>query len=399
MAVPHQFVVIGASFAGLTIAHGLLRDILPTVSNRNGQRYKVILINPTEEFLWKVGVPRVLVKPAVLPLEKALLPILPAFEKYDPQQFEFVKAYATRIDPASRTIQLSTQEAVRYDSLVICSGTNASTNIWSTTPGSDALRVAIQNIHDRLPNAQAVLVAGGGPAGVETAGELGEVYGGQKDIMLLSGTTNLLNSLNNKKIGQDAEEMLKSMGVKVTHNVRVSSHEAKGEQELVRLSNGETKTVDVYIEAVGDRPNSSFVPVDWRDETGRVKCNPQTLRLNVDGVANVYCYGAVGSYSDGSIVDIAFGKKSILESIKLDLEGHGKCPLLHLSQCLRCAEPGPRTNNVYKKNTSDWLAVPIGSTQGVGALFGWRLPSFFIRMVKSKDFMIGNAAKYLEGAA
>jgi len=341
MAVPHQFVVIGASFAGLTITHGLLRDILPTLSNGNGQSYKVILINPTEEFLWKVGVPRVLVKPAVLPLEKALLPIQPAFERYGPQQLEFVKAYATRIDPASRTIQLSTNDAVRYDSLVICSGTNASTNIWSTTPGSDALRVAIQNIHDKLPDAQTVLVAGGGPAGVETAGELGEVYGGQKDIMLLSGTTNLLNSLNNKKIGQDAEHMLKNMGVRVIHNVRVSSHEAKGEQELVRLSNGETKTVDVYIEAVGDKPNSSFVPIEWRDKTGRVKCDPQTLRLNVAGVASVYCYGAVGSYSDGSVLDIAFGKRAILESIKLDLEGHGKCPFASPQTRLTMRRTGP----------------------------------------------------------
>ena len=63
------------------------------------------------------------------------------------------------------------------------------------------------------------------------------------------------------------------------------------------------------------------------------------------------------------------------------------------------AEPGPRTKNVYKKITSDMQFVPIGSQQGVGIAFGWKLPSFAVKMAKSKDFMIGNAVKYIEGTA
>ena len=43
--------------------------------------------------------------------------------------------------------------------------------------------------------------------------------------------------------------------------------------------------------------------------------------------------------------------------------------------------------------------VPIGSQQGVGAAFGWKLPSFLIKLAKSKDFMIGNAVKTIEGTA
>lgn len=41
--------------------------------------------------------------------------------------------------------------------------------------------------------------------------------------------------------------------------------------------------------------------------------------------------------------------------------------------------------------------VPIGHTQGVGIAFGWKLPSFMVKMAKSKDFMIGNMAKVLGG--
>ena len=43
--------------------------------------------------------------------------------------------------------------------------------------------------------------------------------------------------------------------------------------------------------------------------------------------------------------------------------------------------------------------VPIGPTQGVGIAFGWKLPSFAVKMAKSKDFMIGNVPKTIEGNA
>lgn len=43
--------------------------------------------------------------------------------------------------------------------------------------------------------------------------------------------------------------------------------------------------------------------------------------------------------------------------------------------------------------------VPIGPTQGVGVAFGWKVPSFAVKMAKAKDFMIGNLPKYLEGTA
>lgn len=43
--------------------------------------------------------------------------------------------------------------------------------------------------------------------------------------------------------------------------------------------------------------------------------------------------------------------------------------------------------------------VPIGSQGGVGIAFGYKLPSFMVKMAKAKDFMIGRAAQTLEGSA
>ncbi|OAP56916.1 hypothetical protein AYL99_09028 [Fonsecaea erecta] len=380
----HTIVIIGASFAGLSVAHGLLKTVLPQVSTGEKKAYKIVQISPSDEFYWKIGAPRLIGNPKSLPLDKALIPIPPGFKAYSKEQYQFIKAYVTSIDPSSRTVHTSTSDAIHYDSLVIASGTSFASNLWSISDGSESLKAAISEIHKKIPSAESILIAGGGAAGVETAGELGEVYGRKKEITILSGTTSLLSRLHNKKMGQDAQSRLEKMGVKVINdNVRVVEHTTEGGKEVLKLSNGETKTVDVYIEATGDKPNSKFVPQEWLDDKQRVKTDPHTLRLDVPGVTGVYCIGTVASYSDGSILDVKFAAPALLESIKLDLQGKG----------------GPRTSKIYKKITSDMQFVPIGSQGGVGIAFGFKLPSFLVKMAKAKDFMIGQAPKTVDGTA
>ena len=383
MAAVHQVVIIGASFGGIPAAHGLLKDVLPALSTNHKQTYKVVMISPSDKFYWKIGSPRAIVNPAKLPMDKVLVPIAEGFKNYPKEKFEFIQAYANSIDPTSHTIQTSTSESIHYDSLIISSGTAFGSPLWHTTNGSDALSEALKDIHTRLPGAKSVVVAGGGPAGVETAGELGETYGGQKEITFLSGGSGLLPRLANKNVGKDAEQRLSKMQVKVINDgVKVTSATVEAGKTILALSSGTTMSVDVYIDATGDRPNNKFIPKEWLNDKGYLKTDPQTLRLEVPDVVNVYGYGTIASYSDGSVLDTKYALKPLLETIRLDLLGQ---------------EPGKRTKNVYKKIQSDMQFVPVGSTGGVGVVFGWKIPSFLVKMAKSKDFMIGNVPKLIEG--
>ena len=395
-------VIIGASFGGLTVAHGLLKTVIPSLPAGEKQSFKIVQIAPNEEFFWKIGAPRVIGNPKSLPLEKALIPIAPGFKAYSHDQYEFIKAYATSIDASSQTVHTSTSAAVHYDYLVITSGTNFASPLWGIANGTEPLKQAMNELHQKLPRAKSILIAGGGPAGVETTGELGEVYGKEKDITLLSGANSLLPRLQNKKMGAEAQSKLEKMGVKVINdNLRVTEHTNQNGKEVLKLSNGETKTVDIYIEATGDKPNTKFVPQDWLDDKQRIKTDPNTLRLNVPGVNGVYVFGSVGSYSNGSIMDVKFATPAILETLKLDLQGKGKTnssPVSLLTIANR-HQGGPRTNKIYKKVTSDMQFVPVGSSGGVGIAFGWKVPNFMVKMVKAKDFMIGNAVKTVEGTA
>lgn len=315
----HTVVVIGASFGGLPVAHGILKDVLPA----SGKDYKLVLVNPSEEFFWKIGAPRAVTRPDLLPLDKALLNFLPTFQQYG-DKFQFIKGKATAIDPTARTVSINTGDNVHYDQLVIASGTIFDNDLWSTARGSEALVAEVKDLQARLPNASSILIAGGGPTGVETAGELGEAFGGKKEITLLSGADRLLSRLQNQKPSQSAQDMLEKMGVKVIHKVQVKSVQKEGEKSVLTLSNGETKTVDVYIGAAGDKPCSSFVPKEWLDEKNKVKTDGQTLRVNAPNSTGVYCVGSVASYSDGSILDTKLAYKACVESVKIDLSGAGK---------------------------------------------------------------------------
>ena len=59
---------------------------------------------------------------------------------------------------------------------------------------------------------------------------------------------------------------------------------------------------------------------------------------------------------------------------------------------------GRLRNVMFAKKVASYMKfVPIGPSQGVGIVFGWKLPSFAAKIIKSKDFMIVNVPKYIEG--
>lgn len=411
---PHQVVIIGASLGGIPAAHGLLREVLPALSVARNQKFKVTLISPNDHFYWMIGAPRLIVKPGAFPLESLLLSIADAFGEYSKDQFGFINAHATSIDPTTKTVSISTNQTINYDSLLIASGVTFANSVWTASNGLQALQAELKQLHEQIPICSSILIAGGGAVGVETAGELAEAFGGSKDILLLSGSTQLLPRLQNKVIGKEAEARLGRLGTKVIHDVRVQSHHTSSDcRTSLKLSDGTEKIVDVYIDATGVQPNSKFVPDAWLNQKGFVKTDGSTLRVDVPDLKNVYCIGSVGSYSDGGVMDVRFAMKALLESIRLDLAGDTSETSPSSTDPLPSAWIAWLTSwipffgstvtgtrkNLYKKFQGQTQFIPIGPKQGVGVGLGWKLPSFAIVLLKSRDFRIKDAPKFLNGRA
>lgn len=61
--------------------------------------------------------------------------------------------------------------------------------------------------------------------------------------------------------------------------------------------------------------------------------------------------------------------------------------------------PEPKPKQVlFKQSLSQTQLVPIGQKGGVGILFGWRVPSWFVWMVKGRGYFIEKSMGTVMGA-
>lgn len=378
----HNIVVLGGSFAGLSITHNLLRHVIPDLPSPS--QYKLILVNPSDHFYFKVAAPRMAPRGDLIPLDQIMRPIKDGFAKYS--NFEFIQAYARSVDPATReiTIEHVTGEknstSIHYDTLIIATGASSKSPLWSPAVPKEQTEAALGEFRDKLKSAQRIVIAGGGAVGVETAGELGFDHGKKKDILLYSGTTNLLNRVRSD-VGQRAQKYLQQMGVTIVHNIKIVSSGSDSEgKEVLHLSDGSQTTADLFIDARGSKLNNEFLPSSWLNEQGAVAVD-DTQRVKAAGsAARVYAVGDIASYSKGSVMDVQFAIPPLTSVIEYDLS-NGKSG----------AQP------TYTGQTSQNMLVPVGRKKAVGVLFNYWVPSVFGNMIKGKTFFANQTPDYVTG--
>ncbi|MCJ1326948.1 hypothetical protein MMC10_003614 [Thelotrema lepadinum] len=394
----HEILILGGNFGGISSAHYLLRHTIPALTAKDpNQKYRVTIVSPSTHSFFKIAAPRVLISSEKIPLDKAFQSIRDGFATYQPSQFSFLQGKATAVDPQSKMVTVSLSDGgssrlLPYSTLVIATG-NIADPLWALNEAHTHSQDAHRQLQAALPGAKSILIAGGGPAGVETAGEIAENYPHAKAI-ILSGGERLLPRLN-PKTSHAAAAKLQKLNVTVIHGVKVvSAVKENNGQTRVNLSNGADKVVDVYINATGGRPNTDFLPHEWLDERGKVLTDAQTLRGTGSTMDGVYCIGDAGSYSSGGVMDVQFGTRPLCTSIGVDITAQ-----ISSKEKLGSSAKAPKALlQVKYKPMKDSQLVVISSNGGVVQILGWRLPSFLVWLIKSRDFMIGNAEQLVKGA-
>ena len=214
-------------------------------------------------------------------------------------------------------------------------------------------------------------------------GEIG-TYFPKASSTILSGNDRLLHRLR-PAIGADAQSKLAKMGVKTINNVRVTSFtRTDAGQFTLQLSDHTSQTVDVYIDATGGRPNSRWLPPTWLNKGGYVETNRETMR--VSAAKGVYAIGDVASYSLGGVFDVLDAVRPMASSLLVD-QSEGQHNGGH----------GPKQIPFVQKTLKETQMVPIGPKGGVGALFGWRVPSLMVWLAKARTFFIEKAPGAVSG--
>ena len=255
--------------------------------------------------------------------------IQPGFKHYPRSSFELIVGAASALDTTAKTVTITTasgESSQPYDILVIATGTRAQGDLpWKASLGGyQATKDALHKYREQVKGAKSIVIAGGGPTGVEAIGELGYEFGKSKEITLITAAPELCDDCLPVNIARGAEKELRKLGVKIIKGVKVTSTAtADGKTELV-LDNGEKKLVDLYLPTVGLIPNNEFIPKTLLDNQGYVIVDEF---LRVKGVENVW---AVGDISNADPSQFVYLQKQVPAATKnLDLVIKGKQPLAY----------------------------------------------------------------------
>lgn len=284
-------------------------------------------------------------------------------------------------------------EQIVFYALLIATGASTPSPLLGLNRDVEHLRTSPNNFRKVLPTVKSIAIAGGGPAGIETAGELGEFINGRAGwsssilanpeflITVVNAGPKILPALR-PALAKKAEEYLAKVGMTVIKNARVKTgapHGAGTEDVTTKatliLEDGNTLAADLYIPATGSKPNTSFIQDALLTVDGRIDTNNFTLLVETAG-PRVYAVGDVASYSEPAIHLILNAIPVLCTNCKRDLllAAEGKSPVSE--------------DQLFKEDTRETQMVPIGKSKGVGAATGYQLPSFMVWLIKGRDYWL-----------
>lgn len=206
--------------------------------------------------------------------ETLFQPLGAFFDRYPSESVEVIIGAADRVDTDAKTVLVSvpgsSSRTLNYDQLVLATGSRSSTSTipWKHLDTYEETAANLDKMRERVQAANHYVIAGAGDTGVEVAGELGYEYGKTKEIILLSGSGNLLGG---DSMGPAAQAELKKLNVQVRLDTRVEdTQDLPDGKTLVTLTGGETITTDLYLPTMGQTPNSEMVDSRFKNESGHV---------------------------------------------------------------------------------------------------------------------------------
>lgn len=394
-----NIVVLGGSYGGISTSHYVLKHVIPKLATPSS--YQLVLVSPSTHTVCRPACPRALISDDFFDQSKLFVPIEPQFTQYPKGRFRFIHGSAKSLNCLNRAVVVSStgiakSETIEFHSLVVATGASTYSPLLGFSPnqGHDSLKQTWSEFRKALAKAKSIVIAGGGPAGIEIAGELGEHLNGRAGwlsstldnpkvpITVICASVQILPLLR-PGLATKAEDMLAKVGVSILKSTKVvSASPASSSCDMTNLmtktkiilNNGDEIEADIYIPATGTRPNTSFVAKDLLVEDGRIDTNKQTFRVENAG-PRIYSIGDCSSVFRPAVHNILSAVPVLAMNMRKDLlDAEGK------------SVTGEA--RLFKEDTRETQLVPIGKSKGVGAAMGWALPSWMVWLIKGRDYWI-----------
>ncbi|KAL3520917.1 hypothetical protein ACH5RR_019066 [Cinchona calisaya] len=275
------------------------------------------------------------------------------------------------VDLTDNEVMTAEGRIVAYDYLVIATGH------MDDGPCTKTEKLSYyQAEHEKIKSSNSILIVGGGPTGVELAGEIAVDFPDKK-VTLVHRGSRLLEFIG-KKAGKKALDWLVSKNVEVILGQSVNLNDTS--DGVYQTSAGETIKADCHFLCVGKQISSTWITKTILGESVDVHG-----KLMVD--ANLRVKGRKNVFGIGDITDIAELKQGYLA------QQHA----LIAAKNVKLLILGGNENKLatYKPASSALAIVSLGRREGVAQIscittIG-RLPG----KIKSGDLFVGRTRKQL----
>ncbi|GAA5974916.1 hypothetical protein JCM11641_006761 [Rhodosporidiobolus odoratus] len=239
--------------------------------------------------------------------------------------------------------------------------------------------------------ASSILVIGGGPVGIEIAGEIASHYKGDKakNITLVHSHDKFLHEEGWKdKFNASMEKQLKDLGVKVVLNAKVvgkfETGPVEGGEQEFKLSNGEKVKANYVFVAHGNAPNSGIIGAfdpSLLNEHKQVKVKPSLQLASTDGK-----YDHI--FAAGDVTDVPESK------LFAHAQNHGPILAKNLAALIKAGGPTKTAAPLKTYGAGGkMIAICIGPNGGASQFFGFFMGPWLTSFAKSKSLFLSNFDK------
>lgn len=335
---PSDVVVFGGGVAGARVARAL------------SEKFGVTLVDPNDYFEVPMAAPRCLVMPdfarqSIIPFSEAL------------PNVTRLRGRLVDMGPDDGIVQLIDGQRLRVGGRVNVLATGSVfANELMRARGCTSIerRATYEDLHRRLSMARRVLIVGGGPIGIEIAGEIAERHP-NSEVTVVEGGNRILASTS-EGAARFAHRFLTSKGVSIITGERIvrtsrDPCDCGAGPGIAETHTGRSITHDLILWCSGGRPNTAYLLprlADVLDAHERIRV---TSSLRVAGHPRLFALGDITNLDENKMAwHIDAQVAHALVNIRRVLAGQ-------IDE--RCLVP-------HRARTGDQqMAVTLGSRQGV----------------------------------
>ncbi|CEL94337.1 unnamed protein product [Vitrella brassicaformis CCMP3155] len=284
--------------------------------------FAVTLVEKRGAMIYKIGMPRGLVDTSFA--TDCLVP----YDKLMPNGGTVRTGVAvTRVDGSASKVHLDNGSDLSYDYLILAVGARSHSPCEPPPNACDETSTAgiieyFKKVCEEIKTASRVVLVGGGPVGVELAGEIRQAFGAEKSITVChSGPAPCHNQQGIDTPAAFQKKLLdacKAQNIDLKLNVKADLSTPAVQEQLaqkgyatgdlpITLSDGEVIQADMVISCIGATPGGQTLEGVTLDGKGAIKVNEH---LQVEGfdAGNVFAIGDCTNTQELRLSGTAAGK-------------------------------------------------------------------------------------------